>query len=583
VVVILILVNGKGDGRTTSPRNQKLVPFLLQTGMKTHVITGTIVRLTRESQLNISHEPTNSHRNKTRAEEQFTMAKRRVVCVTTSLPGTALSAGGGSLTTLCPTTGAVQSTLRVSGDGGQQKLIGLSSLSLLSSPASSGRPLAIAFGSNTANAQDSYAFLISIGGHNSSVHWKCRLPEPQLILSASPCGNYVVGGGASGTLFVWKALEGKLLNSFMAHYRSITVLEWCNGFLVTGGADGMVHAFALSHLVQSPTPNSASGGRTSRMIRTWNQHHVSITAIESLSGGRFASAAQDGRVHISELCSGTVLATFSYDAPIRCMTHSASHRCLFLGGKDGVLRVLDLDEYAIRRTMQLGGTVVAAARTPQCKSEVVFGIPPETSTYQSELRGHDCAITSVHVVSDALLVSGDESGFLRMWDLRARVCIRVVNPWTVTASGAKVGTTNPSHPVTSIRVVELSDRGEDDSSLHKEWLQRITPLQKFLDTTLTTFPVFIRPNRTAECEAYWHSSTRILDVKESLRKRRLAREQVEQVRSTTAVVNSSIDPDDGANATIRRLQDDLAQAQSTIQRWETVNNKLLTQLQNTKE
>lgn len=510
------------------------------------------------------------------------MTRRKVVCVTTSLPGTALSAGGGSLTTLCPITGAVQSTLRVSGDGGQQKVIGLSSLSLLAAQGLSGRPLAIAFGSNTANAQDSYAFLISVGGHNSSVHWKCRLPEPQLILTASPCGQYVVGGGASGTLFVWKVLEGKLLNSFMAHYRAITVLEWCSGFLVTGGADGMVHAFALSQIVQIPTTN-AGAGRTSRMIRTWNQHHVSITSIESLSGGRFASAAQDGRVHIAELCSGTVLATFNYDAPIRCMAYSASHRCLFLGGKDGVLRVLDLDEYAIRRTMQLGGTVVAAAQSPQCKSERVFGIPPEASTFQSELRGHDWAITSVQVVTDDVLISGDESGFLRIWDLRARVCTRVVNPWTATASSAKVGTTSPSHPVTSIRTVELTDRGEDDASLHKEWLQRITPLQKFLDTNLTSIPVFIRPNRSAECEAYWHSPTRILDVNESLRKRRLAREQNEQVRSTSAATSSGIDPDDTADSTIRRLQDELAQAQSTIQRWETVNNKLLAQLQTKNE
>jgi WD40 repeat protein len=525
--------------------------------------------------------------------------KRTAVCVSTSNPGTIL-ASSGALTTLCPRTGAVLSTLRVvSGDqpaaeygGGLQasnKAIGISAVS----PFPGNLPLAIAHGSNVSNPQDSYGMLLSIRGHSaaSRVHWKCRLPEPSpdFLLTVSPCGHYVVGGGPSGTLYAWKSLEGRLLNSFRGHYRAVTVLEWCHGFLLTGGADGMVHAFALSQVVQFGSHGSGeSSSAGNRMIRTWNQHHVTVTAIAPLSIGRFASAAQDGRVNLCEMCSGAVLATFSFGAAITCMEHSGSDHCLLLGARDGIVHIVDLDEYAVQQSMQLGAASVSngAISLPQSKGERVFGASaaslgvvggdPTSShpSFRRVLRGHDRAVTALRVVGEDLMMTGDESGCIRIWDLRSRVCTRVLQPWSTT-SNAGAGL----HPITSIRVLELSTDGDDDG-LYKEWVQRLTPLQKYIETNLTTIPIFLRAKRSQECEAFWNSPTRILDVREALRRRKRRREENQRGEGASeSVAERSTDQEGDSAETIRKLQEELTRAKSTIQRWEAVNNKILAQLQ----
>jgi WD40 repeat protein len=106
-----------------------------------------------------------------------------------------------------------------------------------------------------------------------------------------------------------------------AHYRAILCMVWSavdtNGcHLVTGGADGMVHIFSHIDLVEQQSAINAV-----QPIRTWTKHHLAVTALTAINGGRMASASEDGQVVVMEISSGaTLLAAIQLPDAIRALT-----------------------------------------------------------------------------------------------------------------------------------------------------------------------------------------------------------------------------------------------------------------------
>jgi hypothetical protein len=121
---------------------------------------------------------------------------------------------------------------------------------------------------------------------------------------------------------------------------------------MTGGADSMVHAFALLDLVEQKAANKA---KAIQPIRTWSKHYLPVTALTPLTSGRMASASEDGQVVVMEVFSEATLATIQMPQAIRVLT-SQDHR-LFAGDKHGSIYLIDLDEYAVQKTAQLGAIV----------------------------------------------------------------------------------------------------------------------------------------------------------------------------------------------------------------------------------
>ena len=48
---------------------------------------------------------------------------------------------------------------------------------------------------------------------------RCYAVEPLVAVACSLDGVYCAGGGQSGTIYVWEAPSGRLLQSWPAHYK----------------------------------------------------------------------------------------------------------------------------------------------------------------------------------------------------------------------------------------------------------------------------------------------------------------------------------------------------------------------------
>ena len=532
--------------------------------------------------------------------------KRKLLCVSTTKPATGITAGGvgGSLVMICPKTGSLPSSLRVTGDLAGKVPVGTSTLSLFpASFATSNSRLAIGFGATANKKDDSYALLFTLRSASLPpvMHWKCRLPEAQMTagLVVSPDGHYIVGGSVTGTIYVWSSIGGALLKSVKAHYRSVAVLSWsdCGRHLITGGTDGMVHVFSLLDLVE------VEGRSSVQPIRTWTKHHLAVTAIVPMEGGRFATASQDGQIALFEICSGTALASIQLPQPVVSLTEHSNR--LFAGSSNGLIHIVDLDDYAMHRTTQLGATVIRRNDSEKSAHQIVFGGSDKggagETPYLVELHGHSRAVTALKVVSDEvssddLLISGDESGTLRVWDLSSRSCVRVVQPWSHTGSKPATLAANVHHPVTSINIVEESfdsnssgigmfgggpgPAGRNSQNRNKP-SSLVTSLQRFVNQDQATAPApvpFPRPTRSLHNNVWDVAATNTsfsfavaLDTK-----RRRTGQSGPPEKKRQLIVDR---PSANEAAEMKKLQKELEEAKATIQRWETVNNKLMERLQ----
>jgi WD40 repeat protein len=537
------------------------------------------------------------------------LSSKTVVCISTTKPSSAItpSGGGGSLTVLCPQTGSVLSSLRTSADLSGKTALGMSSLSIFPkgfSPANT--QLVLSFGGNGSRKGDSYAMLLAIRAAPSApiLHWKCRLPEAELAggMIVSPCGHYIVGGGASGSCYVWSSLGGKLLKTFKAHYRACTCLAWseCGRYLVTGGADGMVHLFPLIDLVDITSRKSR---RSIAPLHTWSVHHFPVTCLSLLDGGRIASAAQDGHVAILELFSKVTLAKIKLPHPIESLAHHDSR--LYAGSDHGTIYSIDLNAYAMHQTEKQGATLSKRMRKEKqaflVAEEKVFGKEysdeNETlNTFQTEWIGHEHAVSSLAVAVEDMkprLISGDRLGEVRIWDIESRTCLNTLRPWSNTAMNApksasqeKTSSDSVRHPIASIVVFRQpseTDKGmfsaptSSSTKSQSNIANLLPPLQKYTqdaptggdddDAALTPVP-FLRPNQTEENLKYW-------EARPLSRKRKPRHIESPNGKSTN---NGSTDELRDSREQIATLQKELEQKRIEIMRWEKVNNKLMTKM-----
>lgn len=361
-------------------------------------------------------------------------------------------------------------------------------------------------------SKDEHIFLISGGGgssssggdcssdNNKAMRWKVRPPRAlsrsSQSMSLSPDGRYLVAGCADGTCLLWDWTDitgDNLVCSWKAHYRSVTCVSFDTNddgsTLYTAGEDGVVNAWCLLDLVDRDAATESINAV--RPFRTWSEHHLPVTSLCILPGSgrgstRLVSSSLDRNLVMMELgdggggTNGRTLARMCLPSGLRTVITDPNGGRLYCGGVDGTIYVVDLCEYAIRMSSESdgGGGGAGSFAYANAASGIVASSGVSTG-YLSELRGHTKAINCLALLDPSslessltsqgvsgvggsmsiLLASGSDDGTVRVWDLLARSCVKVLRPWSSSylEAGSNVAATSSAPPVTSIIVVPTSN------------------------------------------------------------------------------------------------------------------------------
>ncbi|CAH0380683.1 unnamed protein product [Bemisia tabaci] len=244
-----------------------------------------------------------------------------------------------------------------------------------------------------------------------------RLLCPGRITSmqASPDALYIAVG-IEDKLHIYQVASGCLLAVASSHFQPITVIRWSkdSSFIATGGEDGMVCFWPLSHLVAQ---NSLTVGSTSsnQMFAgqsdpkyNWSDHSLPVSDIFITYGGsraRLISVSADRFCKVYDLANGTQLVSINFDSRLTAVTLDPIEATIFVGTSSGTIHSFSIRE------------------PPRTKDYLVGEKDPNIGT----LIGHTKAITGLSMSIDgSKLVSGSNDEMVKLWHVRSGQCLRTL-------------------------------------------------------------------------------------------------------------------------------------------------------------
>ncbi|XP_042373621.1 protein ROOT INITIATION DEFECTIVE 3-like [Zingiber officinale] len=227
--------------------------------------------------------------------------------------------------------------------------------------------------------------------------------EPIGPLISNAEGTYIIGGGSSGSIYLWEVFTGKLLKKWHAHYRSVNCLTLAKddeSLLISGSEDGSVKVWSLIMLFDDIAMASAAN----HYIYSFSEHSLGVTDIVSghgLSNSIIISSSQDRTCKVWSLSKGELLRNILFPSVIDAIAMDPGEHVFYAGGRDGKIYIAALN----------------AEGNPNSPYGVFI-----LDTLYDQSKG----ITSLALSKDGFsLVSGSEDGFVRIWNTITKQFTRV--------------------------------------------------------------------------------------------------------------------------------------------------------------
>ena len=246
-------------------------------------------------------------------------------------------------------------------------------------------------------------------------------------------------------------LVGRLLRSWPAHYKRITCLLFSeNGTeLVAASEDTLISVWLLADVLDvqhnrfgssihrsHQTINSQGFETSIAPLHSWSEHTLPVTALAIGTGGCRAivvSVGADRTVQIHSLGGGELLRTIVLPQPLTSVVMDPLEHSIYVGSSYG--DIFDISLVGDAETEELG--TVSGKPVHLGSTGVDVGVVKNDASLNSsnareskewcKMEGHTKTVTSLALTLDgALLVSGSEDCSVRVWDLRSRQPIRVL-------------------------------------------------------------------------------------------------------------------------------------------------------------
>ncbi|RLV93223.1 Pre-rRNA-processing protein [Spathaspora sp. JA1] len=257
----------------------------------------------------------------------------------------------------------------------------------------------------------------------------------------------LVGGTASGKIYIWELASGDLVCVRDAHYQGITAVKFssCGTFLVTGGDDARVIVWNIVDLLTSDVQ--------AKPYFSITDHTLPITDILlSESGGliqdlRLYTTSTDCTVRVYDVISKSLLTTFVLPYGVNCITKDPANRAIYVGLVNGLIRTIPL--YTINKNTSVLESIGGLNKIITIDNDVNL---INTFTH------HNVGITQLEISLDGTsIISGDESGVVYASDIVTKQIIKTFTKCDSSIAYMKVDTV-PKQASQGITTVDKKHR-----------------------------------------------------------------------------------------------------------------------------
>ncbi|PKI48028.1 protein ROOT INITIATION DEFECTIVE 3 [Punica granatum] len=268
--------------------------------------------------------------------------------------------------------------------------------------------------------------------------------EPIKPLTANSEGTYLLGGGASGEIYLWEVATGKLLKHWRAHLRAVTcmVLSDDDSILVSGAENGDVRVWSLYEIFEDTLRQEAKH----LYMYDFKEHTQRITDVVIGYGGYnaiFVTASEDRTCKVWSLSKGMLLRSIVFPSVINAIALDPGEHVFYAGSGDGEIYIVAL--HAESRSSGAYGMHIIGALSVNSK-----------------------AITSLaYSTEQNLLICGSEDGTVQACDTQGHI-VRTFKHTTAHVNNVAV-----------VRKHQLIPQSQH--SYKKKWFP--PPLEKYADST----------------------------------------------------------------------------------------------------